>query len=607
MPTTDKKINISTLDFEDIKSSLKEFLQGQEEFSDYNFEGSALSTLLDLLAANTHFNALLANLSVNEMFLDSASKRSSVVSHAKNLGYVPTSSRGARATVNVTVNSPSGDPDSLTLPAQSIFTTIVDGNSYNFYNEEALVTTPVDGEYIFEDVEIVEGTPLRNRFTVTSGARFIIPNTDVDLTTLIVKVQANSSTVEYTTYTLASTIIDINSDSTVYFLKEIEGELYEVYFGDGVLGKELETNNVVTIEYFVTHKTEANGARRFSFSGTVGGGSVVVTTVEDAAGGSNIESIDSIKFRAPLSYASQNRAVTADDYKILLPQLYSNIDSLNIWGGEDNDPPIYGKVFIAIKPRSGETLTNATKDIIKNDILKNKNIVSIIPEIVDPEYLYVIVNSTVYYDPKRTSKTEETLKAIVKETIVDYNTENLNDFGSIFRYSKLLRTIDDSDPAILGNITTVKIRKDVTVSLGSEQTYIIHFNNPIWNSNGSEDAVLTSGFKILGNNNTMFIADNGEGILRLFYFQTPGVRAYLQNIGTVDYDAGTVTISDITITTATDNILEVTVVPKSNDIVSVRDQLVSISEEDIVTGAVIDKSVSGEFSGGTNYIFTSSR
>lgn len=608
---TNKRIQVSDLDFDNIKSNLKTFLQGQSQFSDYDFEGSAMSVLLDVLAYNTHYNGIYTNLAVNEMFLDSASKRSSVVSLAKMLGYVPRSTRAPQATVNVTVSSPTGSPSSLTLPALSEFTSSIDGVSYSFYNRSAVSVVPnSSGAYIFQNVPIVQGTPLTYSYTVATGTKYIIPNENADLSTLTVRVQEDLNVSAYTSYLLADNITEVSSATKAFFLKEIDEQLYEIYFGDGVVGFAPPNGSNILLNYFVTDGEDANDANAFTYAGSsIGGGTVSVSTVSAAGGGQAIESIDSIKFNAPRNYSAQNRAVTAEDYKVILPSLFSNIDSVNVWGGEDNNPPVYGKVFIAIKPLSGETLSNATKEQIKTAILKDKNVVSIIPEVVDPKYLYIRLNTTIYYNPQNTDRSEETLKSLVRSTIVNYNNTDLNSFDGMFRFSKLSRLIDATEESILSNITTIKLIRSFTPTFNTRTSYVIELDNPIYTEGVPEQAVISDGFLIEGSDNTYYLEDDGLGNLKLFYYVgTSNTKRYTNNnAGTVNYTTGYITIDDINIASASDNVVTLTIKPSSNDVVSVRSQLVSILEDEISVNAIVDKVASGETSGGSGYIFTSSR
>jgi len=603
-----KKIVVSELDFDRIKANLKTFLQGQSEFSDYDFEGSALSVLLDILAYNTHYNAVYTNLAVNEMFLDSARKRNSVVSLSKMLGYLPQSVTAPTAIVDVSVSAVTGNPTSLTLPAYSAFFTRVDNVQYNFYSRDAITVVPVAGVYTFNDVALTEGKPLNFTYTAGDGVLYKIPNTNVDIDTLTVRVQENPGSAAYTSYTFADNIAEVGPLTRAYFLKEIDDGLFEVYFGDGIVGYKPSNGNVVSLNYFTTNKEAANGARVFTYNGSSLNGSVTVNTVSIADGGAEAESIDSIKFNAPKNYSAQNRAVTADDYKVILPQVFANVESVNVWGGEDNSPPIYGKVFICIKPRSGETLTNATKDSIKNTILKGKNVVSIIPEIVDPQYLYIKLDTTVYYNPLATNNNEETIKTLVRQIISDYNDSDLKKFDGMFRFSKLSRLIDASEDSILSNISTLTLVRSITPTIGTGTSYVIGIENPISNAGVAENAVLSDGFIVDGTAETVYLEDDGVGNLRLFYYASANTKRYVNtNQGTVDYTKGIITVNDINITYANNNRLTFTIKPQSNDIVSVRSQLVMIAEEQLTINAIADSVATGSSSGGTNYIFTPSR
>ena len=614
MATNNKRISTGELDFDRIKSNLKEYLRGQSEFSDYDFEGSGMSVLLDVLAYNTHYNALYTNLAVNESFLDSASKRSNVVSLAKMLSYTPTSSLSARAIVDITVTNVSGSPSYLTIPALSAFNTTIDGENYTFYNLAA-VTAPREGtRYVMSGIELVEGTPLEYRYTVEDGTRFIIPNEKADLTTLTVRAIEGSL---YTTFAKSTSIMRLESTSRVYYTQEIDNGLQEVYFGDGLISYRPDNGSTVVLNYFVSSEDAANGARVFTYSGTsLGGGIVAVTTTTAATGGSPQESIDSIKFNAPRMLTAYNRAVTADDYKALLPNLYPNVASISVWGGEDNDPPNYGKVYIAVKPKTGEVLSADTKLIIKRDILKQKNVVSIIPEIVDPKYLYVDVDTTLYYNPNETTKDADTLRSLVRQTIVNYNDTELSKFDGILRYSKLQAAIDNTDPSILSNITTIKLRKKQTPVFNTSAQYIVRVNNPIYTEDVPEDSVLSTGFTIYGSTRTYYLVDEGLrdevtklGNLRMFYFETSSnQRTYLtDSFGTVDYETGTLYIDALNITSAPNNEIEFVIKPRSYDVASIRDNLVTIDTNKIKTTAIVDATTSGNVYGSSSYIFTPSR
>lgn len=608
-----KNITTAELDFDAIKSNLKTFLQGQSTFADYDFEGAGLSVLLDILAYNTHYNALYTNLAVNESFLDSASKRSSVVSRAKEIGYVPHSATGAVATVNITVTGTTSSPATLTLPAYSSFSTTVDGAQYTFYNTEAVSTNRVGSSYAFTGINIKEGTPLTFKYTVATGTRYILPNPGVDLPTISVRVQDNASSSVFNTFVNQEEILNLDETSRVYFIKEIEGQLYELEFGNDTIGKALTTGNVVNISYMITNTTAANGARVFNYTGSsLLGGTVAVTTTTPAVGGADIESIESIRYNAPRSYSSQNRAVTVEDYKALIFRLYPEAETVNAWGGEDNVPPVYGKVFLSIKPTNTAILTATQKSFIINEILKQKNVVSITPEIVDPEYIQLEVNTTVYYNPRLTAKSETEIKTLVVDTIKAYNTENLESFTGIFRFSNITADIDNTEDSIISNITTIKLHREVEVQYNTNANYNIYLGNPIYNSTVPEQSLTSTGFYIAGNENLMYLedlpTDSRYGVLKMYYFNVD-VKTFFRTFGTIDYQTGTISMPELEITgiDQSTGILELIIKPQSNDVVSIRNQLVTIPDEQINVQVILDKVAVGDPAGGSNYQFTSSR
>ena len=426
------KLQISELDFDGIKTNLKNFLSQQDEFRDYDFEGSGMSVLLDLLAYNTHYLGFNANMLANEMFLDSADLRASVVSKAKQVGYTPTSSTSADAVVDVVVNDATGS--SLTMTRGTKFTTTVNNISYSFVNNSELSITPLDGVYKFSNVTLNEGTLLNFKYTANSSdtdQRFIIPNNNVDTTTLTVKVQESSTDTTTNTYTLATGITGLDSTSKVYFLQEIENGRYEIYFGDGVLGKAISDGNIIIMDYIVCNRNAPNGATTFTLSGTLGGFSdATVTTISNSTNGSGPESIESIKYNAPRDYTSQDRAVTADDYKVLVKSLYANAQSVQVYGGEDAATPEYGKVFISIKAKSGSNLTESTKASIVSS-LKQYAVASVRPTIIDPETTFITLNTTFKYDSTATTKGSSTLETDVLNTITNYGTDTLENFTGV--------------------------------------------------------------------------------------------------------------------------------------------------------------------------------
>jgi len=614
------KLEISELDFDGIKDNLKTFLSQQNEFTDYDFEGSGMSVLLDTLAYNTHYLAYNANMLANEMYLDSADLRSSVVSLAKQVGYTPTSCTSATATLNVLVNEASGA--SLTMSRGTKFTTTVDGQSYSFVNNADVSITPVSGVYQFNNLVINEGSYLNFKYTVNTSdidQRFLIPNDSVDTTTLSVKVQESSSDSTTKTYKLATGIVSIDDESEVYFLQEVEGGRFEVYFGDGVLGKSVADGNIVIFDYINTNRDAANGATSFTLSGTVGGfSSATVTTVSNANGGTGLESIASIKYNAPRDYTAQDRAVTAEDYKALVKGLYANAQSIQVYGGEDAAIPDYGKVYISIKAKSGSNLTVATKESIVTS-LKTYAVASVTPVIIDPETTFITLIVNFKYDSGRTTKDVTTLQTNVLTKVATYNNDILEDFAGMFRYSQLLQTVNEADTSILSNITTVKMYKYVTPTLSSALKYTLAFNNALYNPHSGHNStgggiISSSGFKISNDSslNEHFLDDDGAGVVRVYYLSGTA-RVYTDaTYGTIDYATGEVILSSANITSisnidgATSTQIRVFVVPNSNDIVPVRNQVLSIDTSNSTITGEVDGIESGGSQAGTSYTTSTS-
>jgi len=614
------KLEISELDFDGIKDNLKTFLSQQDEFTDYDFEGSGMSVLLDVLAYNTHYLGYNANMLANEMFIDSADLRSSVVSKAKQVGYTPTSATASKATIDVLVNNASGA--SLIMSRGTKFTTTVDSQSYSFINNADVTITPTDGVYKFNNLTITEGSYLNYKYTVSTSdldQRFIIPNDNVDTTSLTVKIQESSSDSTTNTYTLATGLTGLDSTSKVYFLQEVEGGRFEVYFGDGVLGKAVADGNIVIFDYVNCNQDLPNGATTFTLSGTIGGFSdATITTISNASGGSRPESISSIKYNAPRDYGTQDRAVTAEDYKVLVKNLYANAQAVQIYGGEDAETPSYGKVFISIKAKSGSNLTTATKNSIVTS-LKQYAVASVRPEIIDPETTHITLTTTFKYDSDKTTKDVSTLQTNITNAIVTYNNNTLENFVGVFRYSKLLETINDADTSILSNITTVKMYKFFTPTLSSALKYTLSFNNAFYNPHSGHNAsgggiVSSTGFKINDDDsaNEHFLDDDGEGNIRVYYLSGT-TRVYTSTTyGTINYTTGQIILTSAHLTSisnvdgATSTRVRVFVIPKSNDIVPVRNQTLSIDTANSSVTGEVDTVESGSSQAGTSYVTTSS-
>ena len=614
------RTDVSELDYDAIRSNLKIFLQNQAEFSDYNFEGSGMSVLLDLLAYNTHYLAYNANMLSNELYLDSADIRKNVVALAKQLGYTPNSVSSPKAVIDITVNDVPTTTTSITMIKGTTFSTTIDQLVYTFLTNENITTTPTDGVYKFTNVEIYEGTAVSYSYTVDSSdvdQKFIITNSLADTTTLKVKVQNSSSDTTTNTYTKSQTLTELDSTSKVYFLQETDNGRFEVYFGDGVLGKSLTDGNIIILEYIVTNKDAANGASSFSLGSTVGGfTSVSIATVSTAQGGSIAQENNSIRFNAPLSFQSQNRAVTVKDYETLTQTFYPNAESISAYGGEDAETPVYGVVYIGIVPKSGSTLTETTKTSIVNN-LKKYNVASVTPIIVTPETTSIILTSTIKYNENATTKTADTLKSNVITSLSNYSESNLQKFEGIFRYSQLIQDIDDTDTSILSNITVLKIRKNFTPTITSAVTYNVYFRNALYNPhsghNSTAGGILEStGFKIQGSDNEMFLNDDGSGIVRMYYLVS-GVKTYYNNTqGTINYTTGQITLTSLNVATISNirasasTVIELTVRPSSNDIIPVRDQILQIDVANSTVSVQSDSFASGTSDGGTTYTTTSS-
>tara|TARA_B100002019_G_scaffold285465_1_gene294467 strand:+ start:476 stop:2356 length:1881 start_codon:yes stop_codon:yes gene_type:complete len=608
------KIEITDLDFDAVKSNFKTFLSQQNGFTDYNFEGSGMSVLMDLLAYNTHYQAFHANMLANEMFLDTTLLRASAVSHAKALGYLPTSMKASNALVTVTVKGVPITQTSLTMTAGSVFTTSVNDTSYQFVTIADHTATSDTGTFQFDDIPIYEGTRVNYTYTVDSTnleQQFLIPSSSVDTGTLVVRVQTSASDTTTETYKLNTDFTTLDANSKVYFLQEVEEGRFEVYFGDGVFGYKPIDGNIIILDYVVTNGALADGASAFTAASTVGGYSnVTALATASASGGGFAETVDSIKFNAPLKYASQGRAVTPDDYKSILPSVYTNIKSVSVWGGEDNDPAIYGRVYISIRPKTGTTLTSTTKNQIITS-LKKYNVASITPVIVDPEILQLVLTTTVKYNSTLTTKTSSDIKALAETTISTFNTNNLEKFDSVFRHSNLLLDLDASDVSILSSTVAVKLKRNVSVTLNASTKYTINFNNAAYHptNNHSQTVVESGGFFLAGNTNVQYIDDDGAGNIRTFYL-LGGTTKTVTNAqaGTINYNTGQIVLTSFNISSvqAASGNLEVTLKPDSNDVIPVRNQVIEIDTVSSTTSAEIDTFATGEATAGVGYASNSS-
>lgn len=600
---TNKRLQVSELDFNQIKDNLKDFLRSQNTLQDYDFEGSAVNTILDLMAYVTHYNAINANIGINETFLETAQYRGSVVGHARQLSYTPKSLKGAKAVVDITLN---GVVDELiTLNKNHKFTTVIDNVSYTFLTTDSYQST----NGIFSSVELQEGVSrsVSYIFDTASSENFVIPELNVDTDTLEVRVYATESSETFEIYTLAKNIIGVTGESKAFFLNESFDGRYEVTFGDGVIGKALTDGNLIELHYYVCSGEEANGASSFRTGDSIGGySSMTITTLQPSAGGAQKEPIRQIKYRAPLAYSAQNRAVTSDDYKAIILENYSNIDSISVWGGEDNDPPVYGKVFISIKPAGSELLTDQQKEFIFDNIIKPRVVVGITPEFVDPEYTYVSLEVFYKYNESETSLTVNNLSNIVRNAISNYNDLNLKTADGVLRYSSLLSQIDQSNEAITNSIARVYLKKRFVPVIGSTNVeYELRYSSPIYSGSSEKGVIYRSSiFTYDGEQCTLQDYVNSVGQRRLRIVRGAGVNqtTVAGDVGYIDEQAGKIVIfKGFNPSAFIGEYIEITVISDSNDVAPNKNNLVSIDIDDVYITGTPDRTTSGSDAAGKNY------
>jgi hypothetical protein len=588
-------LRVAELDFDEIKENIKNFLRQQSEFTDFDFEGSALSVLIDTLAYNTHYLAFYMNMLSSEAFLDSAALRSSVVSHAKHLNYLPVSRKAPTAIIDIEVNTGIASPANIVIPKNYKFSTTIDNKSYTFVTNETYNIVPVSGQYKLENVVIVQGEWFNMSDVVNNSLpkqRFVIPDPNVDTSTISVRVQTSTTNLEQEVFEYASDFTILTPDSRVFFLQEVENGKYEIYFGDGVLGKKLIDGNIVIVDYLVTDGQDANkaggggSAGRFIPSSPLDGFTdIIVTTVTPAFGGAERENIERIRFSAPKNFQTQNRAVTVNDYKTLIRRDYPNASSISVWGGESHVPVTYGKVFISIKPVEGLELTNTTKEFIKKNIISRYNIVSLIPEIVDPEYIYLIIDSTVKYNASKLTIPVGNLRDNTILTIRNFAKENIDAFERIFQYSRLLTSIDNSNVAITSNITKIKMRKEFVPRINEKETYRINFNNPIVPGSLFSNKFLITNDSMINYfpGDEYYFDDDFEGNLRIYKIFESKKVIMKKLSGTINYMTGEVIISNfIPSSVVNGNHIQLTVVPENTDIIPKRNDIITLLNTDIV-------------------------
>lgn len=610
----------TNLDFNDLRTQIKDYLRVNQNFTDFDFEGSNFSVLIDLLAYNSYLTAYNTNMAVNEVFLESATLRENVVSLARNIGYLPRSKRSSRANVSFTVDMSGTDARTVKLLAGQVALGAVTDGNYIFSIPED-ITTPVnsDGTAIFDNLPIYEGVFLTSTFVVDesqTNQRFVIPNVNVDTTSIRVKV-TNSVTEVYSAY---DNILDVGKDSRIFLIQEVDEAKYEIRFGDDIIGKKPSNGSTIEVTYIVTNGTSGNGATNFTFSGRlkdnnlfdVTTGISLLITQSKSESGDEIESIDSIKYFAPKVYASQYRAVTSNDYKSLIPTIYPNVESVNAYGGDELDPPEYGKVFISIKPRNGTFLSEVTKQTILSTIRKY-SIAGIRPQIVDLSYLYIELESSVYYNANQTSN-PEVVRTKVVDTLTEYaNSKDVNSFGGRFKYSKAVGLIDDCNKSITSNITKVKMRRDLNPELNTFATYELCFGNRI-HVNDSGYSVKSTGFLVEGVADVLYMTDkpsstNGSvGTIVFFKLENNVPIITKNNAGTIDYLRGDIRLDVVNITSSVLNngFIEVQAIPESNDIIGLQDLYLQLDVQNSVVNTVEDVVSSGENSSATQYVTTSS-
>lgn len=621
---------IDRLDFDQIKRSLKDYLRGQETFKDYDFEGSTLNILLDLLAYNTHYQAFYANMVANEAFIDSARKRNSVVSLAKHLNYTPRSQKASRIVVNVkypSANSQNSQRNNLirassgalVLPRGTRFIARGRGGiNYTFNTLEDYRFNVVNGEVTASNVTIFEGSLKTDSFVVNTkdiNQRFVISDRNVDIDTIKVRVSAsvNDTLGVNDTWIRANDITELNGSSTSFFIQETQDGLWEIYFGDGVIGRSLENGNLIRIIYLSSNGPAANGigSDDLSVSPTFSTlESYVVSVVTDengnpqpSFGGEESEEIDSIRFYAPRSYQAQERAVTSNDYLAILARDYSlRSDSFLVWGGEENDPPQYGKVFISIKPRNSAKLSITEKQAIARNILRQRNVLTVTPEVVDAEVTYLNLVINMYYDPNKTILSGEELATAIRSRTFVYGEENLNKFGANFRASKYGSFVDSVDPSINSSDTSVVLEKRIEPQFNRTLPYTIKFDNALNHPvDGFPSILESSGFTytdltstaVVKPTTTAYLDDNGYGVVRV-YKLVGDTRVYLvENIGTIDYETGTLVLKSFAPVGIPDGSIEIRmrVVPAREDIFVRRNQVLQINDTSIVVNAIPERTV----------------
>ena len=609
-------INITDLDFDQVEASLKEYLQGQTTLKDYDFQGSNLSILTDLLAYSAHTAAFNANMVASEMFLDTAQIRKNVVSRAKGLGYTPSSRTGAKTVFDLTVNGVAAGQTNLTILRGHNFRTNYDGITYTFVSlDNKTISKNTAGSWLFDDLEVVQGSLSADIYRYSSqvsNQRFPLLNINADTSTINITVTSSGVV---TTWKQVTDLTNITTTSEVFYLQENDDGLFEMYFGDGVIGAEPKDGDLISISYLVADSVHANGASNFTMATSINGYSnVSFTNVVSASGGKDVETTDKIKFSASKFYTSQNRLVTVQDYKAKLQDIYPGADSIAVWGGEDADPVVYGKVYVSIKPSQySNNLTSAEKTSLKKS-LRDLSVLTVRPEVIDSEILQLLITSNFKYNPTQTTQTKSGLETLVKAAIITYDNNYLSGFDTLFRHSQLVGSIDEVETSVLSNITTIKLRKNLAATVdGTAKGYDLAFGNALYNPHTDHNKagggiLTTTGFFISGDEVEYFFDDDGSGNVRKYYVSGTA-RVYKDNTsGTINYVTGKVLVDSMTLTSTSngDNSIDFTVLPDSNDVISSRNQLLDITVDQISVSGTADTVASGETSAGVGYTTSSS-
>lgn len=575
--TTSNKLKITELDFDNIKTALKTYLKGQDEFKDYDFEGSALNILLDILAYNTHYNGFYTNMLASEMFMDSASLRSSVVSLAKHLGYTPASRSGAFTNVDITFTDVADSPTNVLISRATKFVSKINNQGYTFLNPSAAIATLQDDgtTYKATNVEIREGVYFTNSYVVAGleNELFEIPSEIVDISTLVVTLGGEI-------YQKVDEITEIKSDTKVYFLQEGRNGYYEIYFGDGIIGKAPSIDDVVEIAYFGSFLgVEGNGAKVFSAAQVIQNANYTVTVslsegYTRSSGGAERETAHSIRTQSPKQYGMQKRTVTAEDYRTRLLNSYDFVDAVRVWGGEENIPPDPGTVYVSVKPKTGYVLSDAERKYITNTILKSRNVVTITPKVVDPDYMFLILDCVISHDPRRTAKTTDQIETVVRETIKNYSVVYLDTFDEYFRNSLVTSQIDNSDVSITNSLVDVQIAKRIKTTIGDVRTFNVLFNNEIYHPHTGHESVLSSTtFSMFGVDGCTLYDKDG----RVCVGKNGGL---VRDVGSIDYSTGEVILNNVRFD-GPESIIEITIRPKFNNVSPPPGSILTIDPFDI--------------------------